>query len=150
MSLVLNLFCLFSAQALNLMVLYVWARRNPSVRMNVLGLLTFQAPYLPWVILGFTLLFGHPITVDLLGMAVGHIYYFLEDVYPNQPGGSKLLKTPMILKMLCDPMPEDPTYEPMPEERPGGFDWGNAGAGDQPEPQEEDQRREEGAHPHQD
>ena len=31
----------------------------------------------------------------------------------------------MFLRVLCDPAPEDPNYDPLPEERPGGFDWGN-------------------------
>ena len=33
----------------------------------------------------------------------------------------------MFLRVLCDPAPEDPNYDPLPEERPGGFDWGNDG-----------------------
>ena len=69
------------------------------VRMNFFGLLTFQAPYLPWVLLGFSLLLGNSVSVDLLGMAVGHIYYFLEDVFPNQPGGKRLLQTPAFLQV---------------------------------------------------
>jgi Derlin-2/3 len=81
------------------MLVYVWARRNPHVRMNFFNLLTFNAPYLPWVLLGFSLLLGNSVSVDLLGMAVGHVYYFLEDVFPNQPGGWKLLKTPWLLKV---------------------------------------------------
>ena len=28
------------------------------------------------------------------GIAIGHVYYFLEDVFPEQPGGVKLLRTP--------------------------------------------------------
>lgn len=108
------------------MLVYVWARRNPHVRMNFFGLLTFNAPYLPWVLLGFSLLLGNSIAVDLLGMAVGHFYYFLEDVFPNQPGGMRLLETPHILKVLFDPVPEDPNYNPLPEQRPGGFLWGVA------------------------
>lgn len=31
------------------------------------------------------------------GIAAGHIYYFLEDVFPQQPGGFKILKTPRFL-----------------------------------------------------
>ena len=41
-------------------------------------------------------------------MAVGHIYYFLEDIFPHQPGGRKILVTPQFLKNLCDPAPEVP------------------------------------------
>ena len=66
------------------MLVYVWARRNPYIRMNFFGLLTFNAPYLPWVLLGFSLLLGNSVSVDLLGMAVGHCYYFLEDMSPSR------------------------------------------------------------------
>lgn len=116
---------LFLGQAFTIMLVYVWARRNPHVRMDFFGLLTFNAPYLPWVLLAFSLLLGNSIAVDLLGMAVGHFYYFLEDVFPHQRGGMRLLTTPQMFKALFDPVPEDPNYNPLPEERPGGFDWGN-------------------------
>jgi len=115
---------LFLGQALTIMLVYVWARRNPFVRMNFFGLLTFNAPYLPWVLLGFSLLLGNSISVDILGMVIGHVYYFLEDIFPNQPGGRRILATPQFLRNICDPSPEDPTYIPAPDERPGGFEWG--------------------------
>ncbi len=38
-------------------------------------------------------------------MAVGHVYYFLEDVFPYQRGGRRLLVTPQWLKTICDPAP---------------------------------------------
>ena len=85
--------------------------------MNFFGLLTFNAPYLPWVLLGFSLLLGNSVSVDLLGeeigdllshnsgyfdafsgMAVGHCYYFMEDIFPQQPGGWRILKTPHFLR----------------------------------------------------
>ncbi|XP_032165412.1 derlin-3 isoform X8 [Mustela erminea] len=88
----------FLGQALTVMLVYVWSRRNPQVRVNFFGLLTFQAPFLPWALMGFSLLLGNSILVDLLGIAVGHIYYFLEDIFPNQPGGKRLLLTPSFLQ----------------------------------------------------
>ncbi|GAB5580391.1 derlin-2 isoform X3 [Prionailurus iriomotensis] len=114
----------FLGQAFTIMLVYVWSRRNPYVRMNFFGLLNFQAPFLPWVLMGFSLLLGNSVIVDLLGIAVGHIYFFLEDVFPNQPGGIRILKTPSILKAIFDTPDEDPNYNPLPEERPGGFAWG--------------------------
>ncbi len=77
-------------------------------------------------------------------------------MFPNQPGGWRILKTPTLLKVLCDPAPEDPTYNPLPEERPGGFDWGNrAQEGDGEEAEEEEDERgrgndDDGHHPHRD
>ena len=43
-----------------------------------------------------------------IGISVGHLYYFLEDVFPNQPGGLKVLKTIKILKVLCDQDQDEP------------------------------------------
>lgn len=51
------------------MLVYVWSRRNPYIRMNFFGLLNFQAPFLPWVLMGFSLLLGNSIIIDLLGMS---------------------------------------------------------------------------------
>ncbi|KAL5276928.1 DERL2 family protein [Megaselia abdita] len=88
---------LFLGQAFTLMLVYVWSRRNPSLRMNFFGLLNFHAPYLPWVLLGFSMILGNTVLVDLIGISVGHIYYFLEDVFPLQRNGMKILKTPNFL-----------------------------------------------------
>lgn len=49
----------FLGNSLSFMMVYVWARRNPFVRMSFLGLFTFTAPYLPWVLLGFSFLLEH-------------------------------------------------------------------------------------------
>lgn len=84
---------MFLAPSLAFMVVYVWSRRNPHITLSFLGLFTFQAPYLAWVILGFGMLLGQSPLYDLLGIVVGHIYYFLEDVYP-QTSGRRILHTP--------------------------------------------------------
>ncbi|XP_042277559.1 derlin-2-like isoform X2 [Thunnus maccoyii] len=108
----------FLGQAFIIMLVYVWSRRHPLIHMNFFGLLNFQAPFLPWVLMGFSLLLGNSIVVDLLGISVGHMYYFLEDVFPNQPGGRKLLMTPELLRAMFD-QPEDSDYRPLQEEQDG-------------------------------
>lgn len=50
---------------------YVWARRNPYMTLSFLGIFNFTAPYLPWVLLGFSILLRSSPIVDLLGIAVG-------------------------------------------------------------------------------
>jgi len=85
----------FLGQPLILMMVYVWSRRNPYARMSFLGLFTFTAPYLPWLLLSFSALLGHEGITDIVGIAIGHIYYFLEDVFPRMiPSRRRLLKTP--------------------------------------------------------
>eukprot|EP01104_Vermistella_antarctica_P004734 TRINITY_DN15160_c0_g1_i1.p1 TRINITY_DN15160_c0_g1~~TRINITY_DN15160_c0_g1_i1.p1 ORF type:complete len:217 (+),score=41.42 TRINITY_DN15160_c0_g1_i1:322-972(+) len=92
---------MFLAQSLSFYVVYIFSRRNRDVRMSFLGLFTFTAPYLPWVILIFSLLLGQPLIEDLLGIAVGHIYYFLADVYPDVTG-RRIMRTPGFIKSLFD------------------------------------------------
>ena len=45
------------------------------------------------------IIIGESIVYDALGIAVGHIFYFFYDVYPNLPltKGAQLLTTPRLL-----------------------------------------------------
>ena len=61
----------FLGSSLAFMMVYVWSRRNRHVSMSLLGVLTFSAPYLPWVLLALSLLVRSSAAVDLLGMAAG-------------------------------------------------------------------------------
>ncbi|KAI6214780.1 Derlin [Aphelenchoides besseyi] len=112
---------LFLGHAFTIMLVYVWSRRNPAIRMNFFGIISFNAPYLPWVLLFFSLLLGNNAIVDIFGIACGHLYYFLEDVFPHQPNGFRVLETPAFLHWLFSPAPL-PRIEI--DERPGGFNWG--------------------------
>jgi Derlin-2/3 len=98
---------MFLGPSLAAIIVYVWARRNPHLRMSFLGLFEFDAPYLPWVMMGFGLLLGNSPYNDLLGIIVGHLYYFLADVYPAQTGRQPL-KTPYWLQRLCGETPQPP------------------------------------------
>ena len=87
---------LFLGHAFTIMLVYVWSRQNEHVLMSFFGLFHFHAPYLPWVLFGFSFILGNSILVDLLGIAVGHIYYYLETICPRR-FGFRLLKTPYFL-----------------------------------------------------
>ena len=96
----------FLGHPLAFMMVYLWSRDpdNYNVRMSFF-VLTFNAPFLPWVMLSFSLLLGNPVETDLLGIFVGHTYYFLDTVYPQVAairGWSvkKLLYTPSFLHYL--------------------------------------------------
>ncbi len=46
----------------------------------------------------FAKVFGGEIKTDALGIAVGHLYFYLEDIYPKMTQSRvRLLKTPRIL-----------------------------------------------------
>mmetsp|Transcript_1523 Transcript_1523/g.3307 ORF Transcript_1523/g.3307 Transcript_1523/m.3307 type:complete len:239 (-) Transcript_1523:489-1205(-) len=96
----------FLGSSLSFMMVYVWGRRNEDMRMSFLGVFTFNAPYLPWVMLAFSMLLGHSVTIDAIGILVGHTYYFLEYVYPAVAEirgwkTKKIIEPPRVLHWLC-------------------------------------------------
>lgn len=96
----------FLGSALTFMMVYVWGRRNEHVKMSFLGFFSFHAPYLPWVMLTFSVLLGNSVTTDLMGILVGHCYFFLEYVYPvlAEVRGwrlRKIMEPPAILHWVC-------------------------------------------------
>lgn len=124
---------LFLGHAFTIMLVYIWSRRNPEIRMNFFGLITFQAPYLPWVLLAFSILLGSSTVVDIIGIIVGHFYYFFEDVFPLEPHGFRILETPTVIKSFFRWLGVD--EPPLPEEeRPEQFNFAN---NDQLRPQAE-------------
>lgn len=97
----------FLGHPLTFMMVYLWARdpENYFIRMSFFGVIQFNAPYLPWMLLLFSVLIGNPIEMDLLGIVVGHIYYFLDTVYPQVAAVrgwriNKIIFTPAILQYL--------------------------------------------------
>ena len=101
---------LFLGYSLTFMMVYVWGRRNETFPMNFLGLFNFPAPWLPWVLLAFSVLLGASPVVDLLGIFVGHIYYYFQDIVPRMPGrfrGKRLIFTPSIVRYMFEGAPDE-------------------------------------------
>ncbi|KAF8072587.1 DER2.1 [Scenedesmus sp. PABB004] len=104
----------FLGSSLTFMMVYVWGRRHQYVNLSFLGIFNFTAPYLPWVLLAFSVMLGSSPKVDLLGMVAGHAYYFLEDVYPRMTA-RRPLKTPGLVAAL---FPVDEPLRPPPDGGP--------------------------------
>lgn len=62
-------------------ILYVWSRREPTAQLSMFGV-RFKSVYLPWAYVAIRMIMGGSITQPLLGIAVGHLYYFLVEVMP--------------------------------------------------------------------
>lgn len=89
----------FLGNSLTFMLVYLWSRRNPFTRISFLGFFNFTAPYLPWVLLGFSMLLENDVKIDLLGILVGHLYYFSRFVYPEMTNNQiELFKTPHFMR----------------------------------------------------
>ncbi|KAL1972538.1 hypothetical protein VTN31DRAFT_6952 [Thermomyces dupontii] len=93
----------FLGTALTSSLVYIWSRRNPDTRLSFLGLMVFSAPYLPWVLMTFSLLVHGTVPKDeICGVIVGHIWYFFSDVYPSLHGGSRPLDPPRWWRRLFE------------------------------------------------
>lgn len=80
-----------------LSVLYIWCQVNKDSIVNFWFGTQFRAIYLPWVLFGFNFILKGGGFEELIGILVGHLYYFLMYSYPLEYGGSSLIRTPQIL-----------------------------------------------------
>ena len=123
----------FLGSALSSSLVYVWSRRNPETRLSFLGLLVFTAPYLPWVLMAFSLVLHGTVPKDeICGVIVGHsmliipfpslhgqsfnewmlrcrrtVWYFFSDVYPSLHNGQRPLDPPQFWRNLFERQPQD-------------------------------------------
>lgn len=81
-----------------LSVLYVWCQLNKDVIVTFWFGTRFKAVFLPWVLLGFNLVMSGGGVMELIGILIGHLYFFLAFKYPQELGGPALLATPGFLK----------------------------------------------------
>ena len=67
----------FLGTPLNNVMVYLWSRRNPNVLMSLFGLVTFKAPYMPWIMLSIHMVMSSMVPKDdLVGIFVGHGKFF--------------------------------------------------------------------------
>lgn len=81
-----------------LSVLYIWCQLNKDTIVTFWFGTRFKAMYLPWVLLAFNMVINGGGIQELLGILIGHLYFFLMFKYPQELGGPTLLQTPSFLK----------------------------------------------------
>ena len=83
------------------MIIYVWSRKDPEQIISIWGF-KFKALYLPWVYMCIRVLMTGQVPVTILiGIVVGHLYYFLVDVVPGQHGYT-VVKTPVFCSTFLE------------------------------------------------
>ncbi len=87
----------FLMDPLVLAVLYVWCQLNKDQIVTFWFGTQFKAMYLPWVLLAFKVIISNSGFMELVGILVGHLYFFLMFKYPQDFGGPSLLSTPGFL-----------------------------------------------------
>lgn len=80
----------FLSSSLAFVPIYLWSRRHPSTPISLFGMITITAPYLPVALVAFSWLLSgtwKAAASDLVGCAVGHIGWFLRDVWTREMVG---------------------------------------------------------------
>lgn len=105
-------------------VLYIWTKRYPTVQVAIWGI-PVPALWLPFALVGLSVLIGNPFYDQLHGIAIGHLYYFLVDVVPLVYG-KDYLHTPQF---LIDYFGHGAYVPPAPQRQPQQAPRGNVGGG---------------------
>lgn len=90
----------FLCHSLLFSFLYIWCKRRPFEEISFFGL-SLKSGYFPFVLMLFHLITGQSIYRDLYGMAVGHIYIFLKDIYPVS-SNNHFLRTPLSFSKVVN------------------------------------------------
>ncbi|KAG9103090.1 hypothetical protein FRC06_000237 [Ceratobasidium sp. 370] len=99
----------FLSSPLGFVPIYIWSRRHPTTQISLFGLVTITAPYLPLALIAFSWIINgtwKAAAGDLVGCAVGHIGWFVRDVWTREAlGGESFLSVPPepIRRMFGDP-----------------------------------------------
>jgi len=80
-----------------LSVLYIWCQCNKDTIVQFWFGTQFKAMYLPWVLVAFNMIIRGGGINELIGILVGHLYFFLMFKYPQDFGGRSFLQTPSFL-----------------------------------------------------
>ncbi|XP_064641450.1 derlin-1-like [Lineus longissimus] len=80
-----------------LSVMYVWCQLNRDQIVQFWFGTQFKAMYLPWVLVAFNMIIRGGGISELIGIFVGHLYFFLMFKYPQDFGGVRFINTPSFL-----------------------------------------------------
>jgi len=94
----------FLSSPLAFVPIYIWSRRHPNTQISLFGLITITAPYLPLALVAFSWVINgtwRAAAGDLVGCAVGHLGWFVRDVWSREVGsgdGVSLARAPYSLR----------------------------------------------------
>jgi len=80
-----------------MVVIYIWCQLNQETVVTFWFGTQFKAMYLPWIVTVFEFVMSGSFMPQLIGIFVGHLYFFLKFKYPIDFGGADLLATPQFL-----------------------------------------------------
>lgn len=119
--------------ALIFAIVHLWGRHNPTVPVSLYGFVSIPAGYLSFALLALSFIINNG-AVDwqgVLGIVVGHAYFFMDQIYPTLPGrgGARPLKTPSWVVTAVERLNQRGSGRPATPGRPGGGAGASSPAG---------------------
>lgn len=83
-------------------MVYIWSKANHKQIVNLFGFIMIRAGYLPYFFFFWSLLLRGSLFFDVLGLMIGHVFYYLYFVVPKLPftRGKNVLEAPKFVKHL--------------------------------------------------
>lgn len=89
--------------SLLLAIIHLWGRHANNVSVSMYGFIQIPAKYLSLTMLALdVILSGGVAAADVFGVLGGHLYYFLDTVYPSMPEGKMLIAVPLWFERFID------------------------------------------------
>jgi Derlin-2/3 len=89
----------FLGSGLTFMVVYLWGKKNAQQQINLVNMVHIKGSSLPFLLMISSLILRQKtIKSDMMGVIAGHLYFYLEEVYPRLNGGQKVLLNEKILR----------------------------------------------------
>lgn len=86
-----------------LAIIHLWGRHADNVTVSLYGFIKIPAKYFSLALLCLDIVIkGGFSSADALGLVGGHLYYFLDSVYPSMPQGKNLIFVPLWFERLID------------------------------------------------
>lgn len=89
--------------ALLIAIVHLWGRHAENVTVNMYGFISIPAKYLSLTMLVLDVIIkGGFAPSDAMGLVGGHLYYFLDSVFPTMDGGKQVIFTPVWFERIID------------------------------------------------
>lgn len=92
-----------TGNALLMAIMHLWGRNSPTITVKMYGFISIPAKYLSLAIIAIDLILTGGIDYTaVVGIVAGHLYYFLDSVFPTMPSGKQLISTPPAFERLVE------------------------------------------------
>ena len=91
----------FLGPAITFMIVYIWGKKNAQQLINLVDVLHIKGSSLPFLLMISSHFMGQrTLKLDAMGIIAGHLYYYLEEIYPRLSGGHKIICSPILIRDL--------------------------------------------------